>query len=205
MTSGAARRRGLPPHTSVALVSVVALAGVTLGCGATRAPVLDPKEHVRGEHTRVLREPPERLFPALLRALEDEGLRVGHPDPQRGAISTRPWRYAEPDLLKKLAQIGDLSELRGAGLARVSEFTVTYHLLLLPADETSTRLLVRSTIDAVDRSQAVYLGPGLIQMIPRHVEVPSRGVVERDLMRHVATSVLTTEEMLFLLGEPGVD
>src|SRR5262245_55488444 len=81
---------------------------------------------------------------------------------------------------------------------------VTYHLVLTPADA-GTRVTVRSTLEAVDRSEMSGFGPGLFQAILRHVEVPSRGVVERELMHRLASGLFTSEEMLLVLGEPGVD
>jgi len=41
--------------------------------------------------------------------------------------------------------------------------------------------------------------------VPRRIELPSRGVVERELVRRLAASLFTAEEMLFVLGEPGFD
>ena len=63
---------------------------------------------------------------------------------------------------------------------------------------------MRSSIDAIDRSGVVFPG-GLFDVVPVRVEVPSRGVAERDLLRRLAANLFTAEEMLFLLGEPGVD
>jgi len=177
---------------------------VALGCGGWR-PELDPKEHLRGEHMRVVQEPFERLWPAVLHGLEEEGLGVAAADRARGTIATRPVRYAGADLQKKLAEIADLSRARGEGMGRVSELAVTYFLLLAPAGAAGTSLKIRSAIDAIDRSEAIFLGPGVFQVVPRHIDVPSRGVVEHDLMRRLAANLFTAEEMLFMLGELGVD
>ena len=177
---------------------------VALGCGGWR-PELDPKEHLRGEHTRLVQEPFERLWPAVLHGLEEEGLRVAEADRGRGAIATRPVRFAGADVQKKLAEIADLSRARREGMGRVSELDVTYYLLLAPAGEAGTSLKIRSAIDAVDRSEATFLGPGVFQVVPHHVDVPSRGVVEHDLMRRLVANLFTAEEMLFMLGELGVD
>jgi hypothetical protein len=181
------------------------VAFILLGCARMQGPMLDPQEHVRGEHQRLLGEPVAQLWPALLRALSDEGLRVARADQARGAIATRPVRYDERDVAKRLAEIGDLARAREAGLRRVSDLNVTYYLLLTPVGDAGTSLRIRSTIQATDRSETMLLGPGLFQVIPRTVEVPSRGVAERELMRHLGASLFTAEEMLFLLGEPGVD
>jgi hypothetical protein len=139
------------------------------------------------------------------RALDDEGLEVAGASQEDGAIETRPVRYAERDLGRRLAQIGDLSRVRGAGLGRISEILVQYFLLLTPAGEAGTSVKIRSAIEAVDRNEAGLFGPGIFPSLPRHVQIPSRGVVERELMRRLASSLFSAEEMLWLLGEPGID
>jgi hypothetical protein len=176
-----------------------------LGCGAVRGPELDPQEHPRGEHQRLVQEPFERLWPAVLRGLDAEGFRVAHEDRARGAIATRTIRYAGRDVGRRLAEIGDLSRARSAGLERVSELAVTYYLLLAPAGDAGTRVRIRSTIEAIDRSDTFLVAPGVFPLGARRVDVPSRGVLEHDLMRHLAANLFTAEEMLFMLGELGVD
>jgi hypothetical protein len=42
-------------------------------------------------------------------------------------------------------------------------------------------------------------------VIPRRIPIPSRGVLERDLMRRITADLFTAEETLLLLGVPGVD
>ena len=192
---GASRRR--PPATAVVVV-------LALSCGV-RAPELDPKEHVRGERQRVVQEPLERLWPAVLRALPDEGLQVARADQARGAIATHAVRYTGRDVQKRLAEIGDLARARAAGLQRVSELEVTYYLLLASAGDAGTTLRIRSTIQAIDRSEPIFLGPGIFQVLPHHVDVPSRGIVEHELLHRLVANLFTAEEMLFLLGEPGID
>lgn len=184
---------------------VLALGALAVAGCVARAPELDPTEPVRGEHTRLLQIPRAELWPALVAALGDEGLEVARADEHRGTIATRAIRYAERDLRKRLAEIGDLSHVRGAGLGRVSELTIEYYLLLARASDEATSLKIRSAIDAVDRREAVFLAPGVFQIVPRHVPIPSRGVVERDLMRRLVAGMLPAEEVLYLLGEPGVD
>src|SRR2546425_1158955 len=74
-----------------------------------------------------------------------------------------------------------------------------------PAGDAGTSLRIRCAIDAIDRSEAMFLGPGVLQVVPRHIDVPSRGVVEHDLMRRLVANLFMAEEMLFMLGELGVD
>ncbi|HYR97326.1 MAG TPA: hypothetical protein VEM57_11345 [Candidatus Binatus sp.] len=178
---------------------------VLAGCAAVRGPELDPKEHVRGEHQRVLQEPIERLWPEIVDALPAEGLHVAHADRARGVIATSALRLAGREVPKRLAEIGDLARARSAGLQRVSELAVTYYLLLAPRGDAGTSLRIRSAIEAIDRSDSLFLGAGVFQVVPRHFDVPSRGVVERELMRRLVGGLFSAEETLFVLGEPGVD
>ena len=182
----------------------LAFAALAAGCGPLHGPAPDPKAHVRGEHYRMIHDPVDRLWPQILRALEEEGLRVARADRAHGAIQTGARRVFGRDELKKLGDIADLSAARGAGLGRATEYTVAYTLFLLPAGEADTSLKITSAIEAIDRSQALLL-PGVFEVIPRHIELPSRGVVERDLLRRLAASLFTAEEMLLVLGEPGFD
>ena len=181
------------------------LAALATGCGSLHAPVADPKVHVRGEHYRVIHEPPDRLWPEIVFALDEEGFRVAHSDRAHRIIQTGARRYTGRDEVKRLADIADLSAARGAGFGRATEYEVTYALFLLPAGETDTGLKVTSVIEAIDRSEALFLGAGVFQVVPRRIELPSRGVVERELVRRLAASLFTAEEMLFVLGEPGFD
>jgi len=181
------------------------LAALATGCGALRSPSLDPKVHVRGEHYRVIHEPVDRLWPQVLRGLEEEGLRVTRAERAQHTIQTAGRRYTSRDEIRKLGDVADLSAARGAGLGRATEYVVAYALFLLPAGETDTSLKITSTIEAIDRSETVFLGAGVFDVIPHRIEVPSRGVVERDLLRRLAGSLFTAEEMLFVLGEPGFD
>ena len=185
------------------VTSLVLSAMLLVACGGLRGPVPDAKEHVRGEHFRLVSEPPDRLWPGVVHALEAEGFQLRRAEQARGFIITG-YHERSPEVVKKLGEIGDLSAARQAGLGRVSELEVTYQLFLLPADE-GTRLKITSTIEAIDRSEAIFLGPGILQVIPRRITIPSRGVLERDLMRRLAADLFTAEETLLLLGEPGVD
>ena len=71
-----------------------------------------------------------------------------------------------------------------------------------------TTLFIR-LMDALRIVDEVYMltggGPGILEAVPRHVEVPSRGVVERELLHRLAGNLFSAEEVLFLLGEPGAD
>ena len=59
-------------------------------------------------------------------------------------------------------------------------------------------------IIAVDQ-QVVLLPPGILHAIPRNFPVPSKGVLERQLVERIAEHLLLSEEMLYSLGALGRD
>src|SRR2546430_15710401 len=116
------------------------LAALATGCGSLHAPVADPKVHVRGEHYRVIHEPPDRLWPEIVFALDEEGFRVAHSDRAHRIIRTGARRYTGRDEVKRLADIADPSAARRAGLGRAAEDEGTYALFLLAAGRAHTGL-----------------------------------------------------------------
>jgi len=181
-------------------------AGVALGvaaCGPIWSSPPDPKEHVRGEHHRLFHESADVLWPKLVRALDEEGIPIARSDRAKRLIETGRVRQSGADVVKRLRDIADLSNAHEQGLGRVTEYAVSYRLFLTPAGP-DTSVKVASAIDAVDRTEQL-VGPGGLQVFPHHIDVPSRGVVERDLLRRLAASWFSTEEMLLVLGEPGLD
>ena len=181
----------------------IAIALVVGACSGVHGPPTDPKEHVRGEHYRVVPETPEHFFPALEAAIGAEGLRLHRADARDRMLEVSE-RYRGRDAVRRLADMADLSAARREGLRTVAEYVITYRLFLLPADESSTRLKVTSTIQAIDRSQATWIG-GVLQPLTRFVDVPSRGVAERALVRRLGSSLFAAEELLLMVGELGVD
>ena len=183
--------------------ALVGIAIVVAACGTYRRE-LDPTESVRGERRRVVQIPFETLWPTILHVLPDEGIDVARADAEHGAITTRTIRFTGSDVPHRLAEVADLSRAHDAGFGRASEMEITYYLLVAPAGDGGSLLRVRSAIEAVERSP-ILLGPGLLDIVPHRLEVPSRGVVEQDLVRRIATNVYTAEEMLLMLGELGLD
>jgi len=181
------------------------LLGVAIlaGCGSLRGPAPDAKEHVPGERYRLLPEPPDHLWPVVLNALELDGFRVRRFDAQR-RIETS-YRYHGSDVLKRLSELGDLSRARESGLRGISEYIVTYEVFLVPAGESGTSLKVTSAIEAIDRTQSLFLPGGVIEPLARHIDVPSRGTAERELLRRLSDSLYTAEEMFLRVGELGQD
>jgi hypothetical protein len=183
---------------------IVLLALVTAIACCARRPELDPSEHVRGERRRVVPVPVDRLWPRVVAALGDEGIRIGHADAARGAIATRPVHLFGSEASRRLSEIADLSRAHQEGFGRVSELEVRYFVLVAAAGDAGSSVRVRSAISAVDRDVQL-LGGGLFNVIPHRIDVPSRGVVEQELLRRLAADVFTAEEVFLLLGEPGVD
>jgi hypothetical protein len=182
--------------------ALVVLALTAAACA--KKPELDPTEHVRGEHQRVLHAPADRVWPAVVAALDAEGFEIATQDRTSGVIATGLARYETDDRTHRLGDIGDLSELHKEGITGITDVRVAYYVLVTPAGE-DTRLRIRSTIVGQQGGVGPILGQGLGQVVPHRVEIPSRGVVERDLMRRLAANLFAAEEMLQLLGEPGVD
>jgi hypothetical protein len=169
-----------------------------------KKPELDPKEHVRGEHQRLLHAPADRVWPAVVAALDADGFEITSKDRKAGVITTGMTRYTTDDLSHRLGDIGDLSALHKEGITGIRDVRVGYYVLVTPAGE-DTSLRIRSTIVGREGGAGDIITPGIGQIIPHRVEIPSRGVLERDLMRRLAGNLFTAEEMLQMLGEPGVD
>jgi hypothetical protein len=178
------------------------VAAVALGCGAgVRPPAV--AERVPGEVARIVREPRARLWPRLLAALAAEGFEIADADAAAATVSTRPVPDPEGHVT---ARLRDVAAIRAADLPRVERLDVAHHLVLRPAPEGgATRLVVRSTLLAIERRDVPPLPPGLLPLPARRVPVASRGVVERELVRRVGGAIFAAEEMLLVLGEPGVD
>ena len=176
--------------------------GLTAAC--VRKAELDPKEHVRGEHHRLLHAPADRVWPAVVAALDADGFKIAAQDRKHGTITTAMASYTTDDAQHRLGDIGDLSALHQEGVTGIRDVRVAYYVLVTPAGE-DTSLRIRSTIVGQEGGAGDIITPGIWQVIPHRVEIPSRGVLERDLMRRLAANLFTAEEMLQLLGEPGVD
>jgi hypothetical protein len=184
-------------------MSALALGVMAAACGGLHGPAPDPKEHVRGEHYRLVPEAPDRLWSALQAAVTADGFQIRRSDPRRHVLELRE-RYRGRDAVKRLADISDLAAARREGLRTVSEYSVTYRLFLMPGGAATTSLKITSAIQAIDRSQVLWI-EGAVQPFTRFIDVPSRGVAERELMRRLGASLFTAEEMLLLVGELGVD
>jgi hypothetical protein len=188
----------------VALVLAV-IAGTAAACAGARAPRPGASEFVRGQLQHVVKGSADHLWPTVVAALEDESLAVERSDRERGLIACRRVRYVgERDAPRRLREIADTSEAVRRGLRNVAEYSVEYTLYLSPAGD-DTAFKIASAIQATDRSQAIYFGGGLYQVVPETYDLPSRGVVEGELFRRIAGRLFAAEEMLYYVGDLGYD
>lgn len=191
--------------SAAAAATILAYGIVTIGCTAGQPPRPTADAFVRGQVQRIIDGSIDRVWPDVVAALEDEGVTVDTADRERGVLACRPIRVSggRSDLLRDLREIAHLEAARGR-LRRVSEYSVTYTLFLAPVAEDTT-LKIAAQIHATDRSQAVFFGPGLVQVIPVRVPLPSKGVVERRLFQRVAGVLFGAEEMFYYVGLLGYE
>jgi hypothetical protein len=175
------------------------------GCAGLGSPRPEPTEFVRGQFQRTLKGPVERAWSDVTAALEADRIGVASSDRSRGVIACRRVRHAGGrDLLRRLREIADVRTAERRGLRDVSEYNVEYTVFLNPSDN-DTAIKIVSRIEAVDRSRVLVFGPGLYQIIPETLSLPSKGVVERELFRRIAGRLFAAEEMLYYVGDLGYE
>ena len=195
------RRRWQPRLLGGAVLAIL----VSGGCSVGEAPRPDGSAFVPGQAHRVLRSSVEQVWPRLLGAVADEGLTVANTDARHHVIACAPLRRAGPPavLLREVKEIADLATARGR-LRLISDYIVTYTLFLEDVAG-DTALKVTAGIEATDRSQVIAIAPGVVQRIPLQLPLRSRGVAERRLLTRLAASLFAADEMLYLMGELGLD
>lgn len=187
---------------AAALLGICAMAG---GCSAARPPRPTPEEFVCGQVQRLIKGPIDRVWTDVIAILEEEGATVEHSDREAGVIACHPIRTAGRgrNLLRLVGRIADLKTARGR-LRSISEYAVEHTVFLMPAGA-DTSMKIVSTIQATDRSSAIIVGPGIGQIIPVTLTLPSKGVVERQLLRRIASRLFSAEEMLYYVGDLGYE
>jgi hypothetical protein len=100
-------------------------------------------------------------------------------------------------------RIADVEKARRLGLEHLSEYSLDYSVAVARLGEQETRLEVSTQITAVDRSEVMMIAPGIVQVIPRTFDVPSKGILERDLVAQIAERLFLSEEMLYTIGALG--
>jgi hypothetical protein len=139
-------------------------------------------------------------------AVANTHLRVTEDDEAEGTLHlwTRKTARGRSDTLEReLVRIADVEKARRLGLRRLSEYTLDYTVAITRLGEEETRLEVSTRITAVDRSEVMMIAPGIAQVIPRTFDVPSKGVLERDLVSQIAEYLFLSEEMLYTIGALG--
>jgi hypothetical protein len=139
-------------------------------------------------------------------AVANTHLRVTEDDEAQGTLqlSARKMARGRPGTLEReLVRIADVEKARRLGLNRLSEYRLDYTVAITRLGEEETRLEVSTVITAVDSSEVIMIGPGIAQVVPRTFDVPSKGILERDLVSQIAESLFLSEEMLYTIGSLG--
>lgn len=192
-----------PSAAAAATILTYSITASGCGLGTPTRPPADA--FVRGQAQRIIAGSMDSVWPKVFAALEDEGVTIHTFDRKRGIIACRPIRTASGrhDLLRQLKEIAHVEAPRGR-LRRISEYSVEYTLFLAPVDA-GTSLKIVAGINATDRSQMILLTPGIPQVIPVRVSLPSKGVAERQLLHRIAAVLFSAEEMLYYIDLLGYD
>jgi hypothetical protein len=155
---------------------------------------------------KLLQAPYDHVWNAARATLEEAQWSVTEADEAEGALqaSVRRRSRSGEGLERELARVADLSKARQLGLGPLAEYLVMYTIEVRRAEDDRTGLDVSTEIIAVDQ-QVVLLPPGILHAIPRNFPVPSKGVLERQLVERIAEHLLLSEEMLYSLGALGRD
>jgi len=146
------------------------------------------------------------VWQAAHAAIVETRARLADDDEKGGTIHLwmRKTAGARPgELERELTRIAEIDRARHMGLSRVSEYTVDYTVEVGRLGDRETRLDVSTKITAVDRSEAMMIMPGVVQVIPRNFVLPSKGILERELVQAIAGQLFLSEEMLYYLGVLG--
>jgi hypothetical protein len=167
---------------------------------------LPERPEVSHRQQKLVRADFGEVWRAAHEAVANTPLRVTGDDEAEGTIhlwARKMARSRSDDLGRELVRIADVEKARNLGLARLSEYQLDYTVTVARLGEQETRLEVTTRITAVDRSEAVMIAPGFVQVIPRTFDVPSKGILERDLVSQIAERLFLSEEMLFTIGALG--
>jgi hypothetical protein len=129
----------------------------------------------------VLDAPYEKVWDAALASLRDAGYRISKERRSSGFIEGQLGRtvthLGEGDPFAELKRISWIDESI-PDIRRASEYRVILNVEVHPAETERTRVQVRGQIVGVDR-------PRGRRGVPRPISVPSRGVVEAELLQHI--------------------
>jgi hypothetical protein len=164
------------------------------------------RPEVSHRQQKLVRADFDEVWRAAHDAVANSPLHVTADDEAEGTmqLSTRKIARGRSGTLERdLVRIADVEKARRLGLRRLSEYTVDYTVAVARLGEQETRLEVATQITAVDSSEVVMIAPGIVQVVPRTFEVPSKGVLERDLVSQIAEHLFLSEEMLYTIGALG--
>ncbi|MBI2963641.1 MAG: hypothetical protein HYY35_07785 [Deltaproteobacteria bacterium] len=155
---------------------------------------------------RLLKATSPEVWRATHAVIDEQRLTIADEDEREGRIHLtrrRTSRVRPEEIERELRRIAELDKARRMGLQRLSEYLVEYAIEVARLGDDETRFDVSTRITAVDRSEAFIAGPGLVQVIPRSFDVPSNGVLERELVDSIGSRLYLGEEMLYCLGVLG--
>ena len=185
------------------MVYIVLFLLLASSCMPSALPKLPEVSH---RQQRLVRASFGEVWRATHGAIADTHLSITEDDEAGGTIhlSVRRTARSRPEELEReLARIAEIDKARQQGLQRLSEYLLDYTVAVARLGEQETRLEVSTRITAVDRSEVMMIAPGIAQVIPRTFEVPSKGILERNLFAQIAERLFLSEEMLYSLGVLG--
>jgi hypothetical protein len=174
------------------------------GCLPSAGP---ERPEVSHRQQRLLRASFHEVWTAAHAAIEETPLRITVDDESDGTMTLflrRTARLRADELVKELTRIADLSQARSRGLQSLNEYIVEYDLSFTRMEDEATRLEVGTRIAVIDKSEAIMIG-GAITVIPRRFDVPSKGVLEKELVLAIGSRLFVAEEMLYSFGLLGRD
>ena len=174
------------------------------GCMPSAGP---ERPEISHKQQRLLRVGFREAWTAAHAAIGETPLRITVDDETQGTMTLflrRIARMRADELTRELTRIADLSAARNRGLDALTEYIVEYDLSFSRMDDDATRLEVATRIVVIDKSEAMVLG-GMVTVIPRRFEVPSKGVLEKELMLLIGSRLCVAEEMLYSFGILGRD
>jgi hypothetical protein len=177
---------------------------VASGCMPSAGP---ERPEVSRKQQRLLRVDFREAWTAAHRAIGETPLRITVDDESEGTMTLilrRTARLRVDELERELTRIADISAARNRGLETLTEYIVEYDLSFTRMDADATRLEVAARIAVIDKSEAMVLA-GMITVIPRRFDVPSKGVLEKELTLAIGSRLFVAEEMLYSFGLLGRD
>ena len=174
------------------------------GCMPSAGP---ERPEVSHKQQRLLRVEFREAWTAAHAAIAETPLRITADDENQGTMTLflrRIARLRADELERDLTRIADLSAARNRGLEVLTEYVVEYDLSFTRMEDDATRLEVATRIAVIDKSEAMIIG-GMVTVIPRRFDVPSKGVLEKELMLAIGSRLFVAEEMLYSFGLLGRD